>query len=191
MIYVIAEEARSASYVAQQFHIVWVKDASAEFFNPRQLHIPATYHSAFAKRIYLYCEASALRVLLTENLRDSRYEELLQEFEKLLFGPEPTTKALAKLHLIKSAMGNLERLINEGADHSLSWCREWFQNIGYDETNPAVLVTFAQLLALNTKSLRDAISDIGPPVKREDWKAIQSLTDFLRIFRTGSEQHSI
>ncbi len=157
----IGGQPRPASYVAGQIHIVWVRDASTEFFNPNELHIPAKYHRCFAEKIFLYCEASALRVLLTEKQRDTWYEELVREFENLLFGVVPTAEAAAKLSEIKSAMGDLDKLIHGEA--RLSWCRQWLKTIGHDETNPGALGTLAQLLALNTNSLRDAIRDIGPP----------------------------
>lgn len=65
---------RPASYVAKQIHLVWVEQATKEFFNPNDLHLPKDKEHSFGLKIYLYCEAAALRVLITERQNDDRYE---------------------------------------------------------------------------------------------------------------------
>jgi hypothetical protein len=109
----------------------------------------------------LYCEAGVLRVLLTQNEQDSNYNDLVQEFEKLIFPHGPTSEGMTKLKAVKSAMIDLDRLIVE-KNGELSWALNWFAGIGHDETNPATLVMLVRLIALNTESLRDCIREIGP-----------------------------
>jgi hypothetical protein len=151
----------SASDVARQIHVVWVRDAANEFFNPKDLHLPEDKTNRFFQKIYLHCEAAVLRVLLTETQNNVRYEELLREFESLIFPPKQTAEGVAKLETLKSAMKEINALFTERKE--LSWCRNWFQSIGHDETNPATLYTFARLIGLNTNSLRKMLSEIGPP----------------------------
>jgi hypothetical protein len=153
--------ARSASYVARQIHLIWVEDAAKEFFKPEDLDLPEDKRNSFVSKIYLFCEAAALRVLLTERQNDQRYEKLLREFERLIFPLQPTPEAMDKLETIKFAMKELDRLFTEKKE--LAWCRQWLQGIGRDETNPETLFEFAQLIGINTSSLRQLVRDIGPP----------------------------
>jgi hypothetical protein len=149
---------RPASYVAKQIHTIWVAE---NFFRPEALHLPTSKRDLFIQKIYVFCEASVLRVLLTELQNNGAYEELLQEFERLVFPSSPSPAAVAKLAAAKSAMVELDKLFGE--QRQLSWCRDWFRAIGHDETNPEALATFARLLAEHTNSLRRLIHDLGPP----------------------------
>lgn len=155
--------ARSASYVAQFIHKLWVKDAAKDFFNPDtfHIHLPEDKKRLFLAKIYLLCEASALRVILTELQNNSAYEELLRESERLIFPPEPTAEGMKKLEVIKAMVAELDRFFTEKKE--ISWCRGWLHKIGHDETNPAILATFAQLIGVNTKMVRKFLHDIGPP----------------------------
>jgi hypothetical protein len=117
----------------------------------------------FAFKIRLYCEASALRVLLTEKQNNPRFEGLVAEFEKFIFPSVPTFDRIAKLEAVKLAMKNLNQLIFDKEE--FSWARTWFTGIGREETNPATLALLVQLLAKDTKLLRELIREIGPPAR--------------------------
>jgi hypothetical protein len=83
---------------------------------------------------------------------------LVVEFEKLIFPPTATSEGMTKLEAIKSAMKNLDRLIFE--KKKLSWARSWFAGIGHGETNPETLRMFLELLAVDTKHLRELMRRI-------------------------------
>ena len=154
----VGDTERSASYVARQIHASWVDNAAKAIFDRKSLHLPEDKKHIFYLKIYLYCEASVLRVLLTERHDDDRYEELLREFDKLIF---PTGRTVEKLEALKLAVKDLDALFTEKKE--LSWCRNWFQSIGYDETNPEGLFVFGQIIGLNTSSLREMLHEIVPP----------------------------
>jgi hypothetical protein len=153
---------RSASYVAAQIHHLWVEDTAKDFverfFDGKTRFLPANLRELFAHRILLYCEASVLRVLLAEKQSNPKFRSLVAEFEKLIFPPTPTSEGMTKLEAIKSAMKNLDRLIFE--KKRLSWARSWFAGIGHNETNPATLLMFIELLAVDTKHLRELMRRI-------------------------------
>jgi hypothetical protein len=142
-------------------HCIWVETAAKEFFNPNDLHLPKDNKDLFFQKISLHCEAAVLRVLLAERRNDDRYEELLNEFERLIFPPKQTIEGMAKLESLRLSINEINALFVEKKE--FSWCRQWLQGIGHDETNPATLAIFSQLISLNTRSIREMIHEIGPP----------------------------
>lgn len=164
MIFVIDGEPKSTEYVAKQIHLVWVTNASKKSFDLIKKYIKQEHHDRLVKRTYLYCEASVIRVIFNTKVRDSRYQELLHEFETLLFANLSTSDFSLKGQLLKSAISDLDQIFLEKSP--FSWCREWFRNVGHSETNPAVLTLLFQFLALDTNSLGQLIQDIGPPCKQ-------------------------
>jgi hypothetical protein len=152
---------RPASYVAAQIHHVWVESSAKELVEAWKTRLPADLRGPFADKVRLYCEASVLRVLLSEKQSNPKFEGLVVEFEKLIFPPAPTSEGMTKLEVIKEAMMNLHRLIFE--KEKFSWARSWFAGVGHDETNPETLRMFLELLAVDLKLLRELIRDIGPP----------------------------
>ena len=153
----------SASRLAAQLYQFGVDDALKGFidgfFHEKRRFIPANRQTMSALKLRIYCEADVLRVLLTEAENDPRYLELVRAFEKLIFSPAQTPETMAKLEAVKSAMVNIDRLIFEGKQ--FSWARSWFAGIGQNETNPATLSLLVELMALNTKSLRELVRKIG------------------------------
>lgn len=154
---------RSPAYVAAQIYQVWVVHAANDyverFFYGETQFLPPNLRDPFASKIRLYCEASVLRVLLTEQQNDLRFEGLVAEFEKLIFPSDPTFDGMTKLEAVKSIMRDLEQLISE--NKKLSWARSWFAGIGREETNPATLALLVHLLGIEIKSLRDLIHEIN------------------------------
>jgi hypothetical protein len=129
--------ARPASYIAQQLYLVFVRDHAKGLFDPTRLHIPEDKRELFFRKISFYCEAAVLRVLLTERATDGRYEELVQEWEKLIFLSQPSDQVAEKVEAIKAVMIELGELFTE--EKPFSWCRRWWEDVGHDETNPALL----------------------------------------------------
>jgi hypothetical protein len=80
----------------------------------------------------------------------------LREFDKLIF---PTGRTTTKLEALKLAVIDLNAFFTEKKERS--WCRNWFQSIGHDETNPESLFVFAQVIGLNTSSLREMLHQIA------------------------------
>jgi hypothetical protein len=154
---------RSAAYVAQQLHMTFVVDTAKNFFKPSDIHLPESKVALFHSKIYLYCEAAVLRVLLTEEQQNESYRELVTEFEKLIL-PPPSQGGMTKLEAIKAAMKSHDQLFTEKKE--FTWTRNWLKGIGHEETNPEALATFAQLIGLNTRTVRKFIHDIGPPSTR-------------------------
>jgi len=122
---------RSAAYVAQQLHMLFVVDGAKNYFKPSDIHLPKDKSDLFYSKIYLYCEAAVLRVLLTEEHQNRNYKELVKEFEKLIF-PPPLHGGMTKLEAIKAAMKSHDQLFADKKE--FSWARSWLKGIGHDET---------------------------------------------------------
>jgi hypothetical protein len=142
-------------HYAKLIHESFVENAFKNFFDQNKLYVPPEHHLAFKRRIYLYCEAITLYTLFCESQYDSKYEELLHEYEKIIFPPEPTAEALEKLENIKSAMGDFATLIEE--EKKLSWCGAWYQAFGYNETNPIALMTLLAAFSTTAKGVRESL----------------------------------
>jgi hypothetical protein len=119
----------------------------------------AQFESDFLERMRLYSEAAVLRVLITTKNNDKRYEPLLWEFEEYLFPSRPTEEGQKKLEALKSAMGDIQAL---SANPQPSWARDWFLQLGYDETNPATLLAFIQMFAVGTQAFRKILKETIP-----------------------------
>jgi hypothetical protein len=118
---------------------------------------------SFISKHTLYREAAVLRVLLTERVRDhatqsKHLEDLLQAFEKLIFGSKPSAWAANKLVAIKSAMKSLDELFTQNKEPT--WSRNWLLDIGYDETNFVALAGFALFVGNDTKMLRELVREL-------------------------------
>lgn len=129
----------------------------ANSVKPADLHLDISENqsSLFFDKYFLYCEAAALRVLLTEKGTD---KSLVREFEKLVFGANPTDEAANKLVSMKSAMKDLDQLFCQ--KKNLNWARNWLLDIGYDETNPITLFLFGYDWKSYTKMLCDLMPEL-------------------------------
>jgi hypothetical protein len=131
--------------------------------NDLHLNLSEDQKQSFLSKYAFYCEAAALRVLLTEKGRGQpAHSLLLQEFEKLIFGSKPSASAANKLVAIKSAMKSLDELFTQNTEPA--WSRTWLLDIGYDETNFVTLATFAMFVGSNTKLLRELVRDLIPMI---------------------------
>lgn len=159
--FLVGGVSRPAAYVADQIHLVWVEDATKDFFRPTDVGVPRSLQEKFSAKAYLYCEAAALRVLLTLSESNTDYQELVHEFENLIFPPASTSDTITKVEAVKSAMSSLQQFFDEKKE--LSWCQHWLQGIGHNEDNPGRLMKLAYLFGRNTQSLRELLKEIGPP----------------------------
>lgn len=161
--FVVDGTPRSPAYVAAQIHQVWVVDAAKSYveslFDGKTRFLPPSMRDLFTSNIRPYCEATVLRILLTEQQNNPRFDGLVAEFEKLIFLSCPTFDRMTKLEAVKSTMIDLDRLMFEKKE--LSWAQSWFAGLGHEETNPATLALLVQLLAIDTKSLRELTREIG------------------------------
>jgi hypothetical protein len=113
----------------------------------------------FLEKMRLYSEAAALRVLITTKNNDKSYEPLLWEFEEYLFPSGPTDESQRRLEALKSAMGEIQTL---SINPRPTWARDWFLQLGHDETDPSTLVAFIQMFAEATRGLRKLLNEAIP-----------------------------
>jgi hypothetical protein len=158
----------SAQDVALNIYLAFVKDEPNEacdklwkFIEPK---LPADRHARFQADFFgkmkLYYEADTLRYLIAASRKDSRYEQILDEFEKIIF-PHPATNDFAeKLANVRAAMADIQSHLDE--QRLFPWALQWFAKIGHDETNPATFMALIQLFADNCEWLRKLLQRIRP-----------------------------
>jgi hypothetical protein len=158
----------SAHDIAKNICLYLIKDEPKEIFNRIWKYIgnkipveqQAKFETDFLNKMQLYSEAAALRVFITAKNSDKRYEQLLHEFEKIIFTHgATTTEGVEKLKSMKAAMADIQ---NQVDNTQLTWARNWFMSIGHDETNPATLMMFIQLFAVNTNQIRQFLQENRP-----------------------------
>jgi hypothetical protein len=121
------------------------------------------FEAAFVPKMYLY-EAASLRILIGAKERDIRYEPLLLEFEKFVF-PKfllalgDGDAGRRKVDAVKGAMVKIQKHME---NPHLTWVRDWFLEIGHDETNPATLMMFVMFLSTHSNNFRKFVQDIRP-----------------------------
>lgn len=137
------------------FDKIW-KFLEAEIPTDRRLQ----FETAFLEKMRLYSEAAALRVMITTENNDERYEPLLWEFEEYLFpAGRPTEEGQRKLDALRSAMGDIQTL---SVNPQLTWAYDWFLELGHDETNPDTLMMFIQMFSVGTQALRKLLEETIP-----------------------------
>jgi hypothetical protein len=91
----------------------------------------------------LYRFASVLLAVLDAEHRDGSFTGVREELEQLFFSVR-TVERRAQLVFLRKAMSELAELLqSQEKPQPLSWARRWFQRVGENETNPAVLDLFA------------------------------------------------
>jgi hypothetical protein len=148
----------SPEWFGEQLYSNFVENDVASYDpNEWKLELPKHIKPLFFAKLRVYYEASILRVLLTDSQKNNT---LLREFEKRLFGTTWTPAAATKLDALKVAMRSLDELFLD-SNKVMTWARRWLLDIGYDETNPAVLFAFGGLMANKTKVLREGIPEFS------------------------------
>ena len=98
----------------------------------------------FQSKWRLYREAMVLMTLLSREQEDSKYSELVTEYERLIYPSEkPTPEGLAKVSALKAAMQDMADLINHGKGKEFTWSRKWFEQLGELPANPVTCVSFS------------------------------------------------
>jgi hypothetical protein len=148
----------SPEWFGEQLYSNCVENEVASYDpNEWKLKLPKHIKPLFFAKLRVYHEASILRVLLTDSQKNNT---LLREFEKQLFGTTWTPTAATKLDALKIAVRSLDELFLD-SNKAGTWARSWLLDIGYDETNPAVLLAFGGLMANKTKTLREMIPQLS------------------------------
>jgi hypothetical protein len=128
--------------IAELMHQILVEEdnpqAAPEFF-----HLPEAVHTRFREKVFLYQEANIPLALLIRAKEDKLFEQPLREYEHILFPQSPDTQAgAARLQAVRAAMLDLRVVFDPEDDRKLTWGRNWFADIGHDETNAATLLLF-------------------------------------------------
>jgi hypothetical protein len=129
--------------IAQSMHEVVVEER-AEDNLPQQFGIPEAALSDFRAKVTIYREAVILMLLLSESESQAKLKGVLVAYEKIVFGSIPSPISLQKLNAVKSAMSNLNSLLDlEKKTKEFTWAKEWLNEVGHDEYNPVTLSMFA------------------------------------------------
>jgi hypothetical protein len=117
-------------------------------------------HERFRQKAFLYREANVLLALLAWAQKDPLFERPLWEYERILFAQSPETPSSAvRLQAIKTAMADLDALMKEDK-RQLTWGRQWFAGLGYDETNPVTLTLFAVHWLHHSSAVHGALKEL-------------------------------
>jgi hypothetical protein len=122
--------------MAKILHDTLVMERSSDHL-VKTLKIPEPFSQIFREKVALYREAVILMRLIAEAEHRAKFADVQGAYEKILFGAHPIREGLEKLKGLKSAMMDLNKIVNthEKARH-LAWAREWFAEMGYDAENP-------------------------------------------------------
>jgi hypothetical protein len=141
--------------IAETLHSMIMADKDDLLPTPETFHLPDAVHARFREKVFLYHEANTLLALVNrvKPLRDgtsgdSLFEPVLREYERIIFRESPETPAgAARLQSVMAALQDLSARMNPPDDSrkysfAFNWVRNWFADIGHDETNPATLTLF-------------------------------------------------
>src|SRR5260370_426042 len=148
--------------IAESLHRI-MADKDDSQAAPETFHLPDAVHALFREKVFLYLEANILLALVNRvkpsrdgTSHDSLLEPVLPEYERIIFTESPETPAgTARLASVRAAMGDLSARMNPNDSAiahvieenrrmawAFTWGRNWFADIGHDETNPATLTQF-------------------------------------------------
>ena len=103
-----------------------------------------TARSKFFAKVETYRKAVVLMALISVARKRQEFEQVLQAYEVLVFGPAPTPSSRKTLDAVKAAMADLQQLFHgAGGLAGAAWSRAWIEAIGYTENNPVRLSLFA------------------------------------------------
>jgi hypothetical protein len=111
---------------------------------PETYRVPPNLIAKFRDRTRLYREAAVLLVLGSRASTERAYEKVLNEYERFIFPPHPTADGIEKLDELKAIMGELDRLLRgDNSGDRIRWALDWFDRIGFEQSNPVLLFQFA------------------------------------------------
>lgn len=132
----------AAAQVARSLFEGWVQKDQAPPLSQDML--PQSIWEPYQRKWRLYREAIVLMVLLDRKQKDSRYSELIKEYERLIYpNSQATAECLAKTSALKAAMRDTSKLIFDGKGKEFAWAKEWFEELGGLPSNPVDCSVFA------------------------------------------------
>jgi hypothetical protein len=133
--------------IAELLHQIMVEE-DYPHATPETFHLPEAVHARFREKVFLYREANILLALLVRAKEDKLFEPPLREYERILFPQSPNMPpGAARLQAVRAAMQGLRVVMDPSDSRQLTWARNWFADIGHDETNPLTLTLFFTLWA--------------------------------------------
>ena len=105
--------------LADHLHQILVEEDNPQAA-PEKYHLPEAVHEHFRRKVLLYREANVLLALLKWAKKDPLFEQLLQEYERILFPASPTSAGVAKVEAVKAAMTDIDALVQLNLQRRLS-----------------------------------------------------------------------
>jgi hypothetical protein len=130
---------------------------------PEAYRLPEAVHERFRQKVFLFREANVLLALWVWAKQDPLFEEPLHEYERILFPQSPEAPgAAARLQEVRAAGGDLQDLTNRSREGrgEVTWARNWFADIGHDETNPIGLVMLSQFWLRWHLTVQNCLKDL-------------------------------
>ena len=149
----------SPAIIAASLHQMAQKDDAQ--VAPETLRLPEAVHVDFREKLSLYREANVLLALMdwvspSSDVRDPLFEQVLGEYERIIFGELSDQSTALSEHPIlrdarhQSVMAALQDLklrmhpsMGNRYDFARDWSRNWFAGIGHNEMNPVRLEHFS------------------------------------------------
>lgn len=134
---------------------------------PSDFHVAETAISRFENKVELYQFAVVLMALLGEEQSDPKFVPVRECLEVISF-PASQNERMSFLSDVKTAVMDLDDLLHpnekEKTTDPCSWASGWFENIGVNESNPAVLAVFASSWVRHYVAVVNALRDISRQV---------------------------
>ncbi|WP_296746324.1 hypothetical protein [Mesorhizobium sp.] len=143
--------------MAELLHRICAVEDQAQA-TPETYDLPLAFHERFRAKVFLYREAMVLRNLVLQAKKEPLLHQTQLEYERIVFPNSPETPSgAARLQEMKAAMADLGTLVDPDKDKKLTWCRQWFQAIGYDEPDPVSLAIFLAFFADHYVAVHDSV----------------------------------
>jgi len=133
--------------------------------DPKSYQIPTAILGDFRAKMQLYREALVLLVLSSEARNDTRYDEVLKSYERLILPGTPTPEGLEKVDKLNDAMRDLSSLISGSHKRREAyWAKDWMNSIGHEEWNPVILMLFSSYWMQNYIAIASSLKEISRTV---------------------------
>lgn len=138
---------------------------------PEVFWLPKSVHARFREKVSLYREANILLALVDRmkpsdenSSRDTLFEPVLWEFQKIVFGEFPKTAVgIERRQSVEAALKDLDARwhppMGNIYDFARDWSRKWFADIGFDEMNPEILSQFSLFWVNEYTTIQKALED--------------------------------
>jgi len=131
--------------------------------------LPEVVWRKFQPKWRFYREAIIWRSLISRLEADPRYADVLRGYEGLILPSSPTPEGLAKVAELKSAMSDVDKMIQGGSEKAIGWVRAWFEDLGGPEAlgNVSPIFTFGlavpKFVVMIEKILKEADDLLSAP----------------------------